>query len=96
MFDILNNINTRAKFFAEMASVVDFGMPLVKATYHFEGDGPLAFTAHEHLQDLLYHVQNVQWTALEESAACPLQPPLAIAHVYVCVFAVSWPTTFQT
>jgi len=41
----------------ELAAVVDWGEPFVKATYKLEGDGPLVFTCYEAVQEVIISIQ---------------------------------------
>ena len=41
----------------ELAAVVDWGELFVKATYNLEGDGPLAFTCYEAMQEVISLIQ---------------------------------------
>ena len=74
----------------ELAAVVDWGEVFVKATYNLEGDGPLALTCYETIQEVKSAIQvgnipNVQ--AIAKSIISPssaVQQQL-IAHAKNCV-----------
>lgn len=62
---VLNNIQTSSMVQIELAAVVDCGEQFVKGCYTLEGDGALAFTAHEEVQKIqasiaAQHYPNVQ------------------------------------
>ena len=41
----------------ELAAVVDYGEPFVKATYNLEGDGPLALSRYELVQEVVASIK---------------------------------------
>ena len=41
----------------ELAAVVDYGEPFVKATYNLEGDGPLALSCYELVQEVVASIK---------------------------------------
>ena len=52
LLSILNDPRQKSYLMVELAVTVDAGMPFVKATYNFEGDGPLALTCYETISAL--------------------------------------------
>ena len=58
--------NTRQNQFltVELASVVDCGHPIVKATYRLEGDGPLIFQAYEEIATVREAVRSAHYPNL--------------------------------
>lgn len=73
----------------ELAAVVDWGEVFVKATYNLEGDGPLALTCYETIQEVKSAIQvgnipNVQAIAKSISPSSAVQQQL-IAHAKNCV-----------
>ena len=72
----------------ELAAVVDWGEVFVKATYNLEGDGPLALTCYETIQEVISAVQvgnipNVQAIAKSISSSSAVQQQL-VAHAKNC------------
>ena len=73
----------------ELAAVVDWGEPFVKATYNLEGDGPLAFTCYEAIQEVIASIQvenipNIQAVARDISPSLIAQKRL-ITHAKQCI-----------
>ena len=73
----------------ELAAVVDWGEPFVKATYNLEGDGPLAFTCYEAIEEVITSIQvenipNVQAVARDISPSLTTQKRL-ISHAKQCI-----------
>ena len=50
LLSVLRDEDDCATFKLELAAIVDYGQPLVSATYWLEGDGPLVLDAYETLQ----------------------------------------------
>lgn len=57
MQSILSDSKRKELLQLELAAIVDAGQPFVKATYRLEGDGPLAFSCFEELDQLLQAVR---------------------------------------
>ena len=79
----LNHLKT------ELAAVVDWGEVSIKATYKLEGDGPLALTCYETIQEVKSAIQvenipNVQAIAKKISPSAAVQQQL-IAYAKNCV-----------
>jgi len=73
----------------ELTAVVDWGESFVKATYNFEGDGPLACTCYEAIQTVIKSIQvanipNVQAVAKDISPNLTTQTRL-ITRAEQCV-----------
>jgi len=73
----------------ELAAIVDWGEVFVKATYNLEGDGPLALTCFETIQEVKSSIQvgnipNVQAIAKGISPSAAVQQQL-IAYAKNCV-----------
>ena len=73
----------------ELAAVVDWGEPFVNATYKLEGDGPLAFTCYEAIQEVVTSIKvanipNVQAVARDISPSLTVQKTL-ISHAKQCI-----------
>ena len=64
LVDIMSDLNKRSQLQLELASVVDAGEPLVKATYKLEGDGPLAFVSYELVSVVLASIQTAHFPYL--------------------------------
>jgi hypothetical protein len=74
----------------ELAAIVDWGEPFVKATYRLEGDGALAFECYEVIDTIRAFIQsgttpNVQAVADRLSCGVPSQRQLVLDHVRKCV-----------
>ena len=41
----------------ELAAVIDYGEPFVRATYNLEGDGPLALSCYETVQEIVTFIE---------------------------------------
>ena len=73
----------------ELAAVVDWGEPFVKATYKLEGDVHLAFTCYEAIQEVVTSIEvanipNVQAVVRDISPSPTVQETL-IAHAEQCI-----------
>ena len=73
----------------ELAAVIDWGDPFVKATYKLEGDGPLAFTCYEAIQEVVTSIQvgntpNVEAVARDLSTSITIQQALK-AYAKQCI-----------
>ena len=73
LLDVLNDVHKCASLHIELAGVVDWGEPFVKACYYLEGDGPLAvecYEAIERIQAGLHtkHIHNVRAVAQQLSS----------------------------
>ena len=71
----------------ELAAIVDWGEPFVKATYRLEGDGALAFECFEVIDTIRASIQsgttpNVQAVADRLSGGVPSQKQLVLDHVH--------------
>ena len=64
LLEIMSNANSRSLLQLELASVVDAGESLVKATYKLEGDGPLAFHAYELVNTVMASIQTAHFPNL--------------------------------
>ena len=65
LLGFLTDVEKKAKLQLELAAVIDWGHPFVKATYRLEGDGPLAVDCYETIETVRAaigssHTPNVQ------------------------------------
>lgn len=73
----------------ELAAVVDYGEPFVKAAYDFEGDGPLALSCYELVQEVVAsikveNVPNLQAVIIQMSPHVAIQQQLK-AYAKQCI-----------
>ena len=73
----------------ELAAVVDYGEPFVKATYSLEGDGPLVLSCYEMVQEVVAsikveNVPNLQAVIVQLSQHIAVQQQLK-AYAKQCI-----------
>jgi len=74
----------------ELAAIVDYGKPFVKATYKLEGDGPLAFECYETVECVsrsveLAYAPNVEAVAKQLSRGSHAAMQRFLNHAKTCV-----------
>ena len=82
---ILSDPNKKLYLQIELASVVDFGKPFVTATYNLEGDGPLALSCFEVIEEVRAAIStgytpNVDGVARKISESTP-DPAQVLPHL---------------
>ena len=82
MFDILKS-ERRVQLQLEMAAIVDGGLPLVQATYNFEGDGPMVLHCFKELSTVNWAIQVANFPNLNRIAQSLAQGNLNVEQQMV-------------
>lgn len=92
LLDVLNNSQKCASLRIELAGIVDWGEPFVKACYFLEGDGPLAVDCYEAIERIqaglrTEHIPNVRAIAQQLSGKVAGDPSHEawVAYAKSCV-----------